>query len=129
MTGLKKLYVYSNESVLHYNDKTLKDGLLFEEITYDNEGDVIDAINAKLITDSDAHHYTLYEGELLAPIERVRILKDIMNIYDKTPQSELEDVLHELSIGSMSASYQTRPGGAEEITDWIKEPFNLVKNQ
>lgn len=129
MTGLKRLYVNSDETILHYNDETLRDGLLLEEVTYENEGSLVEAINAKLITDSDAHHYTLYEGEFLAPIERLRIIRDIMSIYRKTPKNKLEETLHGLSMASMTASYQSKPGGTEEVKNWIKESFKLVKNE
>ncbi|WP_027725453.1 hypothetical protein [Tuberibacillus calidus] len=124
---LVRKYDEENERFLYYNDKLFRDNILIVEDTiYTADDDVEMMISVKYFSDEDACHFTIYQGELLSPIQVYRIVKDIYDFYNGNDLDIFIDLINEFSISTMSASMQSNEEKRKEIFDWVKEPFRFV---
>lgn len=122
---LERLYVEEKDLFIHFNKDMLKNNILIEERTL-IDGNVETTINVKYFNDIDAVHHTIYEGDLLTPIQIYRIIKDIYELFTENSLKDFLDVMDTLSISTMSASMQTEEKNKEDIMNWVKESFGDI---
>lgn len=125
--GLERHYIEEKDSFIYISKNMLTDNILIEEETHFTEDDKVSTlINLKHFNDLDAVHLTIYEGDLLSPIQVYRIVKDIYEIYLDMPLNEFLKAIDELSISTMSAAMQSKEENRLNIMEWIKESFNNI---
>ena len=121
--NLKCVFTNEDETIFHYDEALLKANLVFEERTEIDEVKADTVISLKHFNQSDAFHFTLYEGSWLSPIQTLRILSDVVELYQDNTLNVFLGLIDDLSIGSMTALSQSTEERQEEIRDWIKQSF------
>lgn len=125
MNNLQRLGL-EDESVLHWDESMLEDNFLFEDRVMFRDDGVGTSINLKHFDVSDAFHFTLYDGELLSPIQALRIMSDVVSLYQNNSKEEFIEMIDELSISTMTSQTQSSKKHKEDIREWIIKPFLMI---
>lgn len=130
ITNLKHIHSNTHETTVYYDDYMLGDKFIFEESTEITPDEyVFTTINLKHYNNTDAFHFTLYEGDLLAPIQTLRILSDVVNLYKDNSLSTFLRLVNDLSISTMTSLSQSQEENKIEIREWIVGSFAEVLQQ
>lgn len=130
ITNLKHIHSNTHETTIYYDDYMLADKIIFEESTETTPDDyVFTTINLKHYNNTDAFHFTLYEGDLLSPIQTLRILSDAVNLYKDNLLNTFLRLVDDLSISTMTSLSQTQEKNQIEIREWIVGSFVEVLQQ
>jgi hypothetical protein len=138
INGLKQLMNDETEDIYYFSEGMLDDNVIIQESTliYDDKNSnpkIESMISVKYINnvagiDLDAADYTLYWGDLLAPIQTYRIIKDIYDLYLTLNKEKFIETMYNLSTSSYSSSIQSDEKHAQHILIDIRDTFDFVKN-
>lgn len=124
ITNLTKIHSNTHDIIYHYDSSMLHDKFIFEESTeFTHDKEVITRISLKHYNNTDAFLFTLYEGYLLSPIQILRVLSDAVNLYKDNSLNTFMELIHDLSISTMTSLSQTQEKNKLEIREWIIDSF------
>lgn len=131
--GLIKRYIEEEDIEIYYTEEMLNDNIVICETTYPYEGtdgiDVETLISVKHYNDLDAWEYYLYWGEMLTPIQILRIVKDVYDLYREHSLNKFIEIIHDLSITGIVASIQSDLLNRVKIIKEIKDFFHMVRSE
>lgn len=133
--GLDNFFNEEEETLYYSNEKMYKDGFIIEENTIAFEmGHVetwIDVHQLKRIgdIDMDAATYTMYNGDMLVPIQTYRIIKDIIELYESNNAKEFAEIMHGNCVQHISASMQSKKANSTDVYQRIKKVFDFVADE
>jgi hypothetical protein len=74
---------------------------------------------------NDASEFILYWDDYLVPIQSLRIVKDIFELYNKSELSTFLELMKEMSTQYISASMQSQEKNRNELIERVKGKFLL----
>lgn len=130
ITNLSKIHSNTHDITYHYDSSMLHDKFIFEESTeFTSDKEVITSISLKHYNSTDSFHFTLHEGSYLSPIQTLRILSDTINLYKDNSLDTFMELIHDLSISTMTSLSQSQEKNKLEIREWIVSSFTDVLQQ
>lgn len=130
--GLIRRYVEEEDVHIYFTEEMLNNNVVICEATdcYEGENGIETEtmISVKHYSDLDAWEFQVYWGEVLAPIQILRIVKDVYELYNEYDLDEFLDIMYEFSVSCYSASMQSELLNRVKTIKEIRDFFELIKN-
>lgn len=123
INGITRILTDSTDGFYYTTEKLFSDNILIEEVNMDMET----WVSVYLYNDIDAMIFTLCIEKSIAPMVVYRMVKDIIDLHETNTLSDFIDIVHELSIQSMTSLSQSTEKHRKSVRESVLNCFNEYK--
>ncbi|MEK5216711.1 hypothetical protein [Psychrobacillus sp. FSL H8-0487] len=128
INNLERIYVEHDETYLYFNKAmNQKNVLIREHLLEEDNFKFQTMIEINHFNLEDSYRFIMYWGEMLTPIQKYRIVKDIAELFEENTLINFKKIAREMSV-SYSAELMQSDNLRAKVRASNLKPFEELKN-